>query len=337
MAATAFVACEGAEGVKEIVLQSGGQPQIVFADDAQGSSGVSFTTTGPWSSSIIEATSTRAAAPDWISISPDSGKEAGEYTVYITLDVNTTGTDRTAVITISCSGTEISITVTQKGTKEDGTVPDDPDDGDDPDTTGWVKKINGYEVVYGDTQHGVANVVKYGSGSYTNKIISATQWEYIQIEGSTCRFEYVNNRVSKTTIANRFVSEFEWSGNALSRIRAHEGKINTGVVQTNFIYGTTEYRLGNIDINWLLGAEEYDTATPVSAIGVRTSGDNYKLLTSKVQQAVGSTPEETPKYDLITTYRYEFNDDGYIVKIYRSSIQGGESNGYEGLAYTFEY
>jgi hypothetical protein len=36
---------------------------------------------------------------------------------------NTTGADRTAVIAILCEGTEITITVTQRATKEDGTEP----------------------------------------------------------------------------------------------------------------------------------------------------------------------------------------------------------------------
>jgi uncharacterized protein YjdB len=35
------------------------------------------------------------------------------------------------MITVSCNGTDITVTVTQKATKEDGTVPDDDDDDDD--------------------------------------------------------------------------------------------------------------------------------------------------------------------------------------------------------------
>jgi len=104
--------------------------QEVFADNVQGKSGVSFTTTGAWTSSISEVSpstksgQTKAGTnpPDWISISPESGG-AGTHTIAITLKTNTTGTDRTAVITISCNGDEIKITVTQKGTTQSGEIP----------------------------------------------------------------------------------------------------------------------------------------------------------------------------------------------------------------------
>ncbi len=105
--------------------------QEVYADNLQGKSGVNFTTAGAWTSSISTAPSGKSAqmketksTPDWISISPDAGKEAGSYTIAITLKTNTTGADRTATITISCNGSDVAITVTQKGVKEDGTVPE---------------------------------------------------------------------------------------------------------------------------------------------------------------------------------------------------------------------
>jgi hypothetical protein len=112
--------------------------QEVFADAQTGKSGVSFTTAAAWSSEIAfennaitgaaagsQQMRAAAAAPGWISISPDYGDKAGDYTVVITLLPNTTGANRTATITITCADSEISISVTQKGTKEDGTVPDE--------------------------------------------------------------------------------------------------------------------------------------------------------------------------------------------------------------------
>jgi hypothetical protein len=95
---------------------------------------VTFTTTGAWTSLITEKTSSvKATGPHpkpletdasivWISISPDHGDEAGDYTVAVTLTPNLTGADRAAVITITCKGTEIAVTVTQKAENEDGTV-----------------------------------------------------------------------------------------------------------------------------------------------------------------------------------------------------------------------
>jgi endonuclease/exonuclease/phosphatase family metal-dependent hydrolase len=93
--------------------------QEVFADKTSGS-GVTFTTTGAWTTSIAEASET-SAAPAWLSISPSSsGDKAGTYTLVLTLEQNFTGSDRTAVITIVCADTEIAVTITQKSVKEDG-------------------------------------------------------------------------------------------------------------------------------------------------------------------------------------------------------------------------
>jgi hypothetical protein len=123
--------------------------QEVYADNSQGKSGVSFTTTGAWTSNISTASSEKSgqakatkSSLDWVSVSPDSGKEAGNYTVAITLKTNTTGADRTAIITISCNGTNITITVTQKGVKEDGTVPE----------VGIGLEVNELSLTVGDSQ-----------------------------------------------------------------------------------------------------------------------------------------------------------------------------------------
>ena len=106
----------------------------IFADETSGtpSEGISFTTTGPWRATVVQ---TRADAfdsgevtPSWVTVSPDHGDAAGDYTISISLGVNTSGQDRKATITIECGGTKITITVEQKGTTEDGKVPDDGDE-----------------------------------------------------------------------------------------------------------------------------------------------------------------------------------------------------------------
>ncbi len=149
-----FVACDKEEGTKDIIVQNGSsQTQVVFADEEQGNSGVSFTTTGPWTSSIstvmpsVQSTQLRATSettpaestPDWISISPNAGKAAGDYTIEISLLPNTTGVDRMAVIAILCNGTEMTITVTQKREKEDGTLPEEPKE--EPQESGNMPKV----------------------------------------------------------------------------------------------------------------------------------------------------------------------------------------------------
>ena len=109
--------------------------QSVFADDLAGNSEVNFTTKGAWTSSISESSasnlkntalrSSGKSSPKWISITPDAGKEAGDYTISINLAENRTKVDRTATITIVCGETQITITITQKATKKDGTVPEE--------------------------------------------------------------------------------------------------------------------------------------------------------------------------------------------------------------------
>lgn len=98
--------------------------QTAWADQKQATQGVSFTTEAAWSSAITETT--RTQTPDWISITPDHGTAAGKYTIRIELGKNTTGEDRSAVIVIDCSGSKITITVTQSARKEDGTIEEDP-------------------------------------------------------------------------------------------------------------------------------------------------------------------------------------------------------------------
>jgi hypothetical protein len=118
------------------VADSKSLTQAVFADESKGESGVTFITTGAWTSEITTVSAVSATAKssqmraatatsDWISIDPASGDKAGSYTIAINLVPNSTGADRSATVKIVCEDTEISISVTQKATKEDGTVPDD--------------------------------------------------------------------------------------------------------------------------------------------------------------------------------------------------------------------
>jgi hypothetical protein len=92
--------------------------QTVNADETTGKSGVTFVTSGAWTSTITEVStkSTKSGTASWISISPDHGNAAGEYTIIISLLKNYTGEDRKATITISFDDMDITITVTQKGT-----------------------------------------------------------------------------------------------------------------------------------------------------------------------------------------------------------------------------
>jgi hypothetical protein len=159
-----FTGCDDETILPEtiIVPDAAALTQDVYADQTQGASEVSFVTTGAWTSSISTETArstkssqTKASSTStgWISISPDHGDEAGNYTVAVNLEPNYTGEDRTAVITVACEGKEITITVTQKATKEDGTTPD-PGDATSLLGTWNLKMIEGVKIFTGKGGNG---------------------------------------------------------------------------------------------------------------------------------------------------------------------------------------
>ena len=118
-----FVGCDNKEKRPEIIVESeSSRTQTMYADQTEGINGVTIFTAGAWSSAITEGIvkSVNAVTPTWLSINPSSGAVAGMYTIVISIEPNTTGADRTATITITCNGEEITIAVTQKATKVNG-------------------------------------------------------------------------------------------------------------------------------------------------------------------------------------------------------------------------
>ena len=103
--------------------------QTVYADETQGKSGVSFTTTAAWTSSITETTAKslkdNSTPENWVSVTPDRGDKAGSYTITINLTPNYTGAERSATITINCNGDKIEIKVKQDGKTQTGKAPVD--------------------------------------------------------------------------------------------------------------------------------------------------------------------------------------------------------------------
>lgn len=125
---TLLTACEKEEDNKSIVLQEGQANHQTWADDIQGKGGVTFKTTGAWSSTIVEKKDQKSIAEetcDWLTIDPMSGDSAGTYTINIQLKGNFTGIERTATISIECNGQSMPIMVTQKAQTEDGKIPNE--------------------------------------------------------------------------------------------------------------------------------------------------------------------------------------------------------------------
>jgi hypothetical protein len=123
----AFTACEENKENKTISVAEPQQlNQTVFADEEQGKN-VDFTTEGAWTSSITDQT-TKAAGNNqdstWISITPDHGDAAGNYTINISLSPNYTGKQRSVTITIICNGEKIEINITQDSKDKNGEILD---------------------------------------------------------------------------------------------------------------------------------------------------------------------------------------------------------------------
>ena len=335
-----FTACDGGNDPenKDIIVENQEQlTQNVSADAEQ--SAVSFTTTGAWTSTITESANGTSqqkavASPSWISITPDSGKEAGDYTITLNLSENTTGADRTATITIICGETAVTITVTQKGTTEEGKP-------DDLVITGRVKKINGDNIVYDDYN----SVTQIGSQKYGVKEGSYIEFgdDYRQIT-HRLDYQYENRLVSKTMYSiwnynhspqrdpdpEKLETEYTWNGNTLTHIRG----ILRGV--SPYYYLSTDLEYGNIyakpdcniDINWLLATDNYYVLLPISAF-IKETPDNVPLLAKKTQTQEASDG----KYDAVITYRYVLNENKYVTEIYETSTIGGG----ERLMYEIEY
>ncbi len=135
-----FIACEkdNETNISDIDVEDKTQLiQSVFADNLKGKNDVRFTTKRAWTSSIKEVNENKGqtpknsvtTTPNWVSISPDSGMEAGDYVISINLTKNLTKFDRTATITIFCGEAQVTITITQKAIKEDGTLPEEKQGG----------------------------------------------------------------------------------------------------------------------------------------------------------------------------------------------------------------
>lgn len=126
LAMAALAACgDDGDGDKSLKLTGGTQKeQTVYADQTQKTGGINFTATADWTATV-SAVETKAAAGevDWLTLSAYSGG-AGEFSLTMTLKPNLTGRDRKAQIRIVCGESVITIVVEQKGTKEDGTLPD---------------------------------------------------------------------------------------------------------------------------------------------------------------------------------------------------------------------
>lgn len=121
LVAMLFISCEGDFGeggntdFGNITLDENATELLnqTLEGDALSGAGITFTANAAWSATVREVRS----GASWLTISPDHG-EAGTYTLSITLEANDTGADRAAEIIISCDGSTLKITITQKAAEQ---------------------------------------------------------------------------------------------------------------------------------------------------------------------------------------------------------------------------
>jgi hypothetical protein len=339
VSATFFTGCDkGNETPASITVENQQTlTQTVFADNTQGAGSVNFVTTGAWTSSIANGTApsassaakvaAAAASGNWISINPASGDKAGNYTITIMLEPNTTGADRTAVITIACEGTEIAITVTQKGTKEDGTVPE----------TGGAKLVTRIERFESDTASvaGDIYVFEYDSqnrltaikqNSQTMTSIDYSTPNTIRCSGSNwsettsytlnskgyiadnCTYSSEGYLTNQSSPNSSGTAVYSWeNGNLKSYVASiyvngSDGETYWGDETLNYEYSTLLNKPCGIDLAQFITGVSGSSSLPL-----------YDLWGKSVKN-LPVRKEEQPWY-LIWNYVYEIDTEGYVTKV----------------------
>ena len=97
--------------------------QVFFADKS--SSEFSFSSVSSWTAEVTIDDSAESTTEPWLTLSATSG-DSGDNKIIISAEINTTGTDRTASVILQSAKLNESITIIieQKGTTENGEIPE---------------------------------------------------------------------------------------------------------------------------------------------------------------------------------------------------------------------
>lgn len=334
---------------KEITLSNQSEEtQTAFADE-ETTGNFTFTAKSSWTANVSENKKNKSSSVPWLRLMINGVEtyngDAGTFTMTIDIDQNYSGAERSATIIIKTSNNdEITVTVTQNKSTEAGIVPKlisrvifhDHDDGESHD----------YDEIYTFTYDNKGRVASYSEFSgHSNETVSSFSFTYETDEivvqekdyNNTYTWTYKlnnkgyvtsltsNNRPSGYDYMNRVVTlsydNNDYLNKATTVDTQDDGSSDT--YYTDFIwengnltnvdneefYTYNEYpNFYNIDINQFI----YDQSEePALILGL--AGKTSKNLID-TRRWTNEDPDD------LTTIRYEFDDDGYVTKIYATWV-----------------
>ncbi len=308
------VSCsESDDGPKSVELTGGTKPQqTVYADDEQAPAPIQFTAQAAWTATVTDTTpvqtKTETGKVDWLDLSAYSGG-AGKVSLTMTLTPNYTGQDRKAEIRIECAGTTLTITVEQKGTKQDGTKPEQADlknrivrienryyyETDKPTSEDECDEY--YEFKYDDTGRIVGiKRFQHGDGNYDNVEENTTvtygdKTIVYEIESKEGTYQYWTCTDTAVLDENGRVISDEYKG-----VEEYDGKTNPYEVSYRFAYDDgylvkAEGTYKDLDQCWV-DEITWTDGNPTQVVGY------YNGETSDIDRATYGTIENKANLDL---------------------------------------
>ena len=337
--------------------------QTVYADKTEGTSGVSFTTTGAWTSTLTSDVKSSDNV-DWVSYAPQSGDKAGNYEINITLLPNMTDADRKAQIKITCKNTVITINIEQKRNMEDGTViklvdmikeidPDGFDIGSKMSYDNQGKLIS--YISYEDGQEIESGTLTYSDNQIT---VESKEIEFDGVQVINKVYNLENGVVVSSREDDNTYESDQWSYNADGYLIKHVENYEYSLDNTQIESDVTDYTWDNNNIvNALI--LYYGDDNPVSYVYEYNQMSNDKcnidfvalLMDRGIISMLGYDGKKSAnliskeivsgdqwnKDNGVTTYRYVTDEDGCVTEIYEQYQSEGGAGGAERLAYEITY
>ena len=226
LSALVITGCDALEGNSMKITIEESEKTVNFANEADAEQNVTFTATAAWTATVSE---------DWLEVSPMSGESGSNVITIRTLSTNPDEAQRTAEISLTAGGDPETITVTQEGTDDDPSYPDEPGY----DTGNFITKISIVEEEYAEAEYDNTTNEYYIFYDDNGKISDIRRYfvttdkssgemtyydcTYQHFEGSTVTVEVMYGDVGADAGADPnhykfdFQVEFDGNGNALTQ------------------------------------------------------------------------------------------------------------------------